>query len=39
MAYLGTGVEYALHCLLWLAGPLGESPSSRELSQAALETS
>ena len=22
MAYFGTGVEYALHCLIWIAGPL-----------------
>jgi Rrf2 family protein len=33
MAYLGTSVEYALHCLLWLAQPLGESPISRELAE------
>jgi Rrf2 family protein len=33
MAYIGTSVEYSLHCLLWLAGPLGESPSSRELAE------
>jgi Rrf2 family protein len=33
MAYIGTSVEYALHCLLWLAEPLCESPSSRELAE------
>ena len=22
MVYFGTGVEYALHCLIWIAGPL-----------------
>jgi Rrf2 family protein len=33
MAYIGTRVEYALHCLLWLAEPLLELPSSRELAE------
>ena len=32
MAHLGTGVEYALHCLLWIAQPLPKPPSSRELA-------
>jgi len=32
MPYFGTGVEYALHCLLWLAGPLERPPSSRDLA-------
>lgn len=32
MAYIGTGVEYALHCLLWIAGPLEQPPSSRDLA-------
>ena len=33
MAHIGTSVEYALHCLMWLAEPLGELPSSRELAE------
>jgi Rrf2 family protein len=33
MAYIGTGVEYALHCLTWLAGPLERPPSSRDLAE------
>lgn len=33
MAYIGTGVEYALHCLLWIAGPLEKPPSSRDLAE------
>lgn len=32
MAYIGTGVEYALHCLLWLAIPVEQRPSSRDLA-------
>ena len=32
MAHLGTGIEYALHCLLWIAQPLPKPPSSRELA-------
>ncbi|CAG9165882.1 RrF2 family transcriptional regulator [Cupriavidus pampae] len=32
MAYIGTGVEYALHCLLWLVAPLEQRPSSRDLA-------
>ncbi|MWV28576.1 RrF2 family transcriptional regulator [Aurantiacibacter rhizosphaerae] len=33
MAYIGTGVEYALHCLTWIAGPLERPPSSRDLAE------
>lgn len=33
MAYMGTGVEYALHCLTWIAGPLDQPPSSRDLAE------
>ncbi len=33
MAYIGTGVEYALHCLLWIAVPLEQRPSSRDLAE------
>jgi Rrf2 family protein len=33
MAYIGTGVEYALHCLLWLVTPLEQRPSSRDLAE------
>ena len=33
MAYIGTSVEYALHCLLWIAGPLDRPPSSRDLAE------
>ena len=33
MAYIGTGVEYALHCLLWLVAPLEQRPSSRDLAE------
>lgn len=33
MAYIGTGVEYALHCLLWIACPLEQPPSSRDLAE------
>lgn len=32
MAYIGTGVEYALHCLLFLVAPLEQPPSSRDLA-------
>lgn len=33
MAYIGTGVEYALHCLLWLVDGDNERPSSRDLAE------
>lgn len=33
MAHFGTGVEYALHCLLWMAKPLQVRASSRDLSE------
>ena len=33
MAYIGTGVEYALHCLLWIASPLEHPPSGRDLAE------
>jgi Rrf2 family protein len=33
MAHLGTGVEYALHCLLWLVDPDRGTPSSRDLAE------
>ncbi|WP_458098419.1 RrF2 family transcriptional regulator [Roseomonas sp. WA12] len=33
MAYMGTGVEYALHCLTWIAAPLEQPPSSRDLAE------
>lgn len=32
MAYLGTGIEYALHCLIWLVDPPTSPVSSRELA-------
>lgn len=32
MAYIGTGVEYALHCLLFLVTPPAQPPSSRDLA-------
>ncbi len=32
MAYLGNSVEYALHSLLWLAAPLEQRPSARDLA-------
>jgi Rrf2 family protein len=32
MAHLGNGVEYALHCLLWLTGDQAEPASSRDLA-------
>jgi Rrf2 family protein len=33
MAHIGTGVEYGLHCLLWLIHPLPELASSRDLAE------
>ncbi|MGN6766972.1 MAG: RrF2 family transcriptional regulator [Rhizobiaceae bacterium] len=33
MAHIGTGVEYALHCLLWIAQPTEQPPSSRDLAE------
>ncbi|NVK57035.1 MAG: Rrf2 family transcriptional regulator [Alteromonadaceae bacterium] len=33
MAYIGTGVEYALHCLLWLVNTDDKRPSSRDLAE------
>ena len=33
MAFIGPGVEYALHCLLWIVGPIEERPSSRDLAE------
>jgi Rrf2 family protein len=33
MSYIGVGVEYALHCLLWIAGPMEETPSARDLAE------
>ncbi|MET0153463.1 MAG: Rrf2 family transcriptional regulator [Candidatus Binatia bacterium] len=33
MAHLGSSVEYGLHCLLWLVGPLSEPASSRDLAE------
>ncbi|PSH61524.1 RrF2 family transcriptional regulator [Phyllobacterium sophorae] len=33
MAHLGTGVEYALHCLLLLDQPLAQPASSRDLAE------
>ncbi len=32
MAHIGSGVEYGLHCLLWLVGPTPEPASSRDLA-------
>ncbi len=32
MAHLGSGVEYGLHCLLWLVGSHSEPASSRDLA-------
>jgi len=32
MAHLGSSVEYGLHCLLWLVGPLAEPASSLDLA-------
>lgn len=33
MAHFGSGTEYGLHCLLFLAGPLAEPVSSRDLAE------
>jgi DNA-binding transcriptional MocR family regulator len=33
MAHIGTGVEYALHCLLWLVDSGDQRSSSRDLAQ------
>lgn len=33
MAHLGSSVEYALHCLLWLVDPASGRPSSRDLAE------
>ncbi len=33
MAHLGSSVEYALHCLLWLVDPANGQPSSRDLAE------
>lgn len=33
MAHLGTSVEYALHCVLWLVDPASGQPSSRDLAE------
>lgn len=33
MAYIGSGVEYALHCLLWIVNPPEQPPSSRDLAE------
>ncbi len=33
MAHIGTGVEYALHCLLWLVDSGDQQPSSRDLAE------
>ena len=33
MAHLGNGVEYGLHCLLWLVDPKGGPVSSRDLAE------
>lgn len=33
MAYIGSGVEYGLHCLLWLVGSNREPASSRDLAE------
>ena len=33
MAYLGSSVEYGLHCLLWLAAPDAPAASSRDLAE------
>ena len=33
MALIGTGVEYGLHCLLWLVGQEPEPASSRDLAE------
>lgn len=33
MSHLGSSVEYALHCLLWLVDPASGQPSSRDLAE------
>ncbi|MBN9008131.1 MAG: Rrf2 family transcriptional regulator [Rhizobiales bacterium] len=33
MSFIGTGVEYALHCLLWIADPPERPPSGRDLAE------
>lgn len=33
MTHFGSGVEYALHCLLWLVDPASGQPSSRDLAE------
>ena len=33
MAFIGNRVEYALHSLLWLAAPLEQRPSARDLAE------
>jgi len=33
MSYIGVGVEYALHCLLWITRPTDETPSARDLAE------
>jgi Rrf2 family protein len=33
MAYLGSSVEYGLHCLIWLVDPASGQPSSRDLAE------
>ena len=33
MAHFGSGTKYGLHCLLFLAGPLAEPVSSRDLAE------
>lgn len=33
MAHLGNGVEYGLHCLLWLTDPQAGTASSRDLAE------
>ncbi|WP_050418911.1 RrF2 family transcriptional regulator [Bradyrhizobium tropiciagri] len=33
MAHLGNGIEYGLHCLLWLVGTGMEAASSRDLAE------
>ena len=33
MTHIGSGVEYALHCLTWIAAPLEQAPSGRDLAE------
>lgn len=33
MSFIGTGVEYALHCLFWIADSPERPPSSRDLAE------